>query len=84
MGYQAVDNTDRAYKYGQVALSALSDRENDKHFLPLLLFMIRLCWNIGRNKETLEAKLKQLTEKGTKPELASSLLLIVLQRFNNK
>lgn len=62
--YSSVGNGRMAQKYAETALNCLNQDVNSKYLASLLETSIRLCWEIGKDKQDLEARLNDLKQLG--------------------
>jgi hypothetical protein len=53
----------------------------DRHLVPLIRLVIRLCWKLGRDKHRYEARLQELRHRGLQIDDSPSLLELVVNRF---
>ena len=69
-----------ACSHAERALECIGS-SSDRHLVPLLRLVIRLCWKLGRSKYHYELRLQDLRNRGLEIDDSPSLLELVVNRF---
>jgi hypothetical protein len=76
----AMEDDAAAIGHGERALDCIGT-SFDRHLVPLIRLVIRLCWKLGRDKHRHEARLQDLRHRGLPVDDSPSLLELVVNRF---
>ncbi len=79
-----LDRHSQALNLTETALRCIGGDNTNRYLIPLLQQSIRLCWQLGKDKKDLEARLQTLRQAGKEVEGAPSLLELVVTRFGKE
>ncbi|ESO87798.1 hypothetical protein LOTGIDRAFT_127188, partial [Lottia gigantea] len=78
--YKSLDRPHISQKYSEAAVMCYDEDDCDETYVAVLILTIRLCWELGKDKQDLELKLQKVKDKNIDIDNIPELKLICKQR----
>lgn len=79
--YSKSGNLHRARKYADTAVMCLNSQNDSRFLVPLLNILVRICWEVGKNKHDLESRLLDLRTQGVDVDNAVTLEALLVSEL---